>query len=82
MYKRQEIYSAGETPMEGISAKLIVEAIEKHEQRPVTYLPTLEEVVDYLQDFIRPEDLVLTMGAGNVWSAGVLLVEKLRAEGE
>ena len=39
-----EIYSAEETPMEGISAKLIVEAIEKHEQRPVTYLPTLEAV--------------------------------------
>lgn len=76
-----DIYGAGEQPIEGVSARLIVDSIEKNEKRPVTYLPTREEIVDYLVDFARPGDLILTLGAGNIWTAGVDLVNRLKSAG-
>lgn len=74
-----DIYSAGEQPIEGVSARLIAEAIENNENRQVTFLPTREEIVDHLVQFARPGDLILTMGAGNIWTAGVDLVNRLQA---
>ncbi len=74
-----DIYSAGEQPIEGVSARLIAEAIENNENRQVTFLPTREEIVDYLVQFARPGDLILTIGAGNIWTAGVELVNRLQA---
>ncbi|MCL6639379.1 MAG: UDP-N-acetylmuramate--L-alanine ligase, partial [Firmicutes bacterium] len=55
-----DIYSAGERPIEGVSAGLIVSAIERHEGRDVVYLPSKKEIVDFLAGEARPGDLVLT----------------------
>lgn len=73
-----DIYSAGERPIKGVSASTIVSAIEKHEGREVVYLPTRQEIVDYLVQTARPGDLIVTMGAGDIWCAGVELVSKLK----
>lgn len=75
-----DIYSAGEKPIEGVSARLIISAIEKHEGRDVIHLPGREETVDFLAREARPGDLVLTMGAGDVWTAGAKLVQRLKGE--
>lgn len=73
-----DIYSAGERPIKGVSASTIVSAIEKHEGRKVVYLPTRQEIVDYLVQTARPGDMIVTMGAGDIWCAGVELVSKLK----
>lgn len=73
-----EIYSAGEPPIEGVSAQNIVAAIEKHEGREVVYLPDRRDIVDYLAATARPGDLILTLGAGDIWQAGVELVNRLK----
>jgi UDP-N-acetylmuramate--alanine ligase len=73
-----DIYSAGERPIEGVSAKTIISAIEKNQDREVIYLPTRKEIVDYLAETARPGDMILTMGAGDIWNAGVELVNKLK----
>jgi len=73
-----DIYSAGEKPINGVSAMNIVKAIEKHEGREVIYLPGQEEIVTYLAATSRPGDLVLTMGAGDVWQVGAELVARLK----
>ncbi|MHB8157658.1 MAG: glutamate ligase domain-containing protein, partial [Desulfocucumaceae bacterium] len=76
-----DIYSAGEQPIEGVNAGLIVDAVKRNGQENVTYLCSRREIVDYLADFARPGDLILTMGAGNIWTAGVELVKRLRSNG-
>lgn len=73
-----DIYSAGEHPIKGVSAETIVSAIERHEGREVIYLPTKQEIVDYLARTARPGDMILTMGAGDIWNAGVELVSRLK----
>ncbi|WP_027356101.1 UDP-N-acetylmuramate--L-alanine ligase [Desulfofundulus thermocisternus] len=73
-----EIYSAGETPIEGVNAQLIVQAIKNYGRPPVVYLPAREQVVNYLAAEARPGDLILTMGAGNIWLCGLDLLKRLR----
>jgi UDP-N-acetylmuramate--alanine ligase len=72
------IYSAGETPISGVSAELIVEAAKRHNVREVVYIEDLQQVAGYLADIAQPGDVILTMGAGNIWTAGLDLVKELK----
>lgn len=72
-----DIYSAGEQPMEGVSARLIVEAVREFKGKDVLLLPDSGQTVDYLVEHLRAGDLVLTMGAGDVWKTGPVLLDRL-----
>lgn len=77
-----EIYSAGEPPLEGVSARLIIDAVEKYDGRPVVYFPGLDEAVRHLAGIVAPGDLVLTLGAGNIWTAGKKLLAQLEKKAQ
>lgn len=72
-----DIYAASELPLEGVHTKLILDAIPLQEGQQVLYLPTLKDAADYLADYANPGDLVLTMGAGDVWTLGRELIKRL-----
>lgn len=74
-----EIYGAGETPIEGVTAELIINAIKNNENKTVHYFQTIEEVTGFLSEIAESGDLILTLGAGNIRSAGIGLVERLKA---
>ncbi len=62
-----DIYSAGEQARPGVTGKLIVDAVlDAHPWRRVAYLPRHEELVSYLVSELRPGDLCLTLGAGDL----------------
>ena len=70
-----EIYGAREQPVEGVTAKLVVDALaERRPGMPLAYEPTLEEAADYLRARMRSGDMVLTVGAGDVRRVGDLLL--------
>ncbi|WP_130616427.1 UDP-N-acetylmuramate--L-alanine ligase [Cohnella abietis] len=74
-----DIYSpAGEQRIEGINSRKLVELISQNSNANVTYIPTKEEVHDLLVERIAPGDLVLTMGAGDIWKIAVELSRNLR----
>ena len=75
-----EIYSAGEAPIAGVTASMIVDAVKRNKDSQVVYCPTTKEVADYLAAIVRPGDLVLTLGAGDIWTAGVDLINRLQGE--
>ena len=65
-----DIYSAGESPIPGISGELIWQAVtEAHPGSNVDYVPRLDDVANRLAEMLRPRDLCLTLGAGDL--AGV-----------
>jgi UDP-N-acetylmuramate--alanine ligase len=71
-----EIYAARESPVEGVTARLIVNAIsETRPGMPLAYQPTLDAAARYLGGRIRRGDLVLTVGAGDVRKVGDILLE-------
>lgn len=70
-----DVYGAREEPVPGVTGKLIVEAVgEAAPARRVAYLPRLSEAALYLREVIRPGDLVLTLGAGDVTTLSDRLV--------
>ncbi len=74
-----DIYAASEKPIEGVTAELLVERIRQFGHRGVEYVGTIDGGVDALLAVAADGDLVLTLGAGNVWQAGEKLLEKLKA---
>jgi UDP-N-acetylmuramate--alanine ligase len=64
-----DVFPAGEAPVPGVTGKLIVEAVlDRHPYRRVAYLPTREGLVNYLRRELRPGDLCMTLGAGDITS--------------
>jgi UDP-N-acetylmuramate--alanine ligase len=74
------VYAAGEKPIEGIDHVMLCDGIKSHGHKDATHFNDMEEAVDYLAGIVRKEDLVLTLGAGDVWKAGELLVKQLGGE--
>jgi UDP-N-acetylmuramate--alanine ligase len=65
-----DIYAASEDPIPGVSAELLAREIERYGHRKVRYVGGVPEALPALIELTRPGDLVLTLGAGNVWRAG------------
>jgi UDP-N-acetylmuramate--alanine ligase len=73
-----EIYAAREDPAEGVSGKLVVDALT--EVRPgitVGWTPSVEQGATFLAGRARPGDVALTVGAGDVDRAVPLIIERL-----
>ena len=71
-----EIYAAREQPLEGVTAKLVVDAVsELRPGMPLAYQPGVEASARFLASRIRAGDMVLTVGAGDVRRVGDLLLE-------
>lgn len=75
-----EIYAASEDPIAGVSAQRLYEGIKEHGHKDVTLVTDKKEIVDKLLSRLRPADLVITLGAGDVWKIGEALIQKLRAQ--
>ena len=72
------IYSAGEDPIPGISGKMLAESIRQVTGQDVTYIDRLNGVEEYLFKNSQPGDLVITMGAGDIFKVGEELVKEFR----
>jgi len=76
-----DIYAASEHPIEGVNAEAVAERIRQFGHRGAAYAGAIDRGVDDLLNVVQEGDLVLTLGAGNVWQAGDLLLARLRQEG-
>jgi UDP-N-acetylmuramate--alanine ligase len=74
-----DIYAAGEDPIPGVSAARLAERLRERGRSAVTYVPDKRELPARLAAVTRPGDLVITLGAGDVWRAGE---QFLKAGGE
>jgi len=62
-----DVYPASETPIPGVTGKLVVDAVlEAHPWAHVAYLPARPGVRAWLRQHLRPGDLCLTLGAGDL----------------
>jgi UDP-N-acetylmuramate--alanine ligase len=62
------IYSAGEEPIPGVTSRELVDRIGRHKR--VSLVEGTEEAVDTLRRLSQPGDLVVTLGAGDIWKVG------------
>lgn len=75
-----EIYSAGEKRIPGISGRDIFEAVRRRGQIEVEFISDKSKIVDYLMSILRPGDMVITMGAGDIGTVAEEIVKRLKVK--
>ena len=66
-----DVFSAGEMPIPGVTSKMLADTIRaRHPQQDVRYVPGRSKVAAAVDAVVRPGDLLITMGAGDVTSVG------------
>ena len=74
-----DVFSAGELPIPGVSGKTVVDSVRAAGGvADVAYVPNRRRLIDGLARELRPGDLVITQGAGDVTTVGPDLLEALR----
>jgi len=71
------IYAASEKPIEGVTAQSLCDAIREHGHRDVSYAPDFTQALSMITHKIKKEDVVLTLGAGDIYTLGEKLVDLL-----
>ncbi len=72
-----DVFPAREEPLLGITGELVSESAKKLGHRNVFYVPKIEDVPSYLKNEVNENDMVITMGAGDVYRVGNELLKLL-----
>ena len=73
-----DIYPAREDPIEGVTGKLISDITQRFGHKNVHYVADKNDVPGYLMNIIKDDDILVTMGAGDIWKYGEMFVELLK----
>jgi len=71
------LYGAGEEPIPGVDSRILYQGIRNHGHRAVVYCDSTEDTISELLDQIRPGDIVLTLGAGDIHLVGTDLMKRI-----
>ena len=72
-----EVYAAGEAPIAGADGRAICRAVRSRAQVEPIFVERVEELATALEDLIRADDLIVTMGAGNITAVSHALPQRL-----
>jgi len=72
------IYAASEEPIEGVSGANIVEAARRLGHRDADYVEDLDALYERAMAIIKPGDVVVTLGAGDIYKVGERILASLR----
>ncbi len=73
-----DVYSAGEEKISGVSGESILKEVLSTTNQAVSYIPKRENIADAIKDQLSPGDLVITMGAGDIYKTGEEILEALK----
>jgi UDP-N-acetylmuramate--alanine ligase len=73
-----EVYAAGEPPLAGVSGALIFEGVQALGHPQATFVPNKTELAERALPLLRRGDVLLTLGAGDIWKAGEDVLTALR----
>ena len=77
-----DIYAASEPPIPGVHAEKLATAIQDHGHGNVRHIPNHMDLAPMLIEEVEAGDVVLTLGAGNIWQTGEVLLEELKKREE
>jgi len=72
-----DIYAAGEERIDNLTGEDVAGSITGHGHRDVEFVGSCEEAVDRAVELLEEGDMVITLGAGDIWKAGERLLERL-----
>lgn len=71
------IYAASEQPIDGVNSETLCEAIRNHGHKDVSFAPDFTQALSMVTHKMKKEDMILTLGAGDVYTLGERLLEIL-----
>ncbi|MFN2366846.1 MAG: UDP-N-acetylmuramate--L-alanine ligase [Desulfurivibrionaceae bacterium] len=72
-----DIYAAGEEPIEGVTGEALLQATKQHGQRQTYFVAEVDNLAAEVVAMLKPGDVVLTLGAGDIPRAGEQILERL-----
>ena len=75
-----DVYPAREKPIEGVSGELITNITKKYGHKNVHYVPDKKDIPGKLFELKKKDDIIITMGAGDIWKYGEKFVELIKEE--
>lgn len=75
-----DVYPSREKPIEGVTGKLISDTASKFGHRNVHYIEDKNELPGKLKELVKEGDIVITMGAGDIYRYGEQFVEIIKAD--
>jgi UDP-N-acetylmuramate--alanine ligase len=72
-----EVYAAGEKPISGADGRALCRAIRARGKVDPIFVPDVTTLAQLLTDVLRPNDVLLTMGAGNIGAVAAALPQAL-----
>lgn len=72
-----DVYPSREEPIEGVNGQLIANAAKEYGHRKVHYVEDKAKLPERLKEIIKPGDVIITMGAGDIYKYGEEFVEML-----
>ena len=73
-----DVYPAREEPIEGVSGLLIADAAKKIGHKNVHYIKDKNDVPKFLSEIKKDGDIIVTLGAGDIWKYGETFVKTLK----
>ena len=73
-----DVYPAREEAIQGISGELIVNAAKRFGHKDAQYVPDKKQIPDHLTSIVKSGDIVITMGAGDIWKYGEEFLKKMK----
>jgi UDP-N-acetylmuramate--alanine ligase len=74
-----DVYPAREEPIQGVTGELIVNAAKQYGHKQVHYVPDKKNLPAFLRSIVQKGDIVITMGAGDIWKYGEEFIKKLKS---
>ena len=74
-----DVYPSREQPIEGVTGKLIADTAEQYGHKNVVYVEDKSDVTEKLKELTNPGDIIITMGAGDIYRFGEQFVEEIES---
>ena len=77
-----DIYASSENPIEGVDGHLIPRLVKRqHPEKEIYYIENMDKLIQTLYSFIKRGDMLITMGAGNIYQVGEKLSGYIKERG-
>ncbi len=73
-----DVFPAREAPIQGITGELVAQTARDLGHKNTIYLPDLDQLIEHLSGTLQPNDIVITIGAGNIWRYSDRLYQHLQ----
>ncbi len=73
-----DVYPAREAPISGVTGEMIADAAKKFGHKNVIYVPDKKNIPAVLNELKKADDIIVTMGAGDIWKYGEEFVRMLK----